>query len=84
MAMFFFTQWNEDVVNAMIFFNKCETCMILLEIFKTVLIWSVFSIQAFKNVLKCYIMNKKLHFQLTRQEYMPVFMYRASESNYMN
>ena len=29
-------------------------------------------------------MNKKLHFQLTRQEYMPVFMYRASESNYMN
>jgi len=58
--------------------------MILLEIFKTVFTWSVFSIQAFKNVFKCYIMNKKLHFQLTRQEYMPVFMYRASESNYMN
>ena len=83
--MFIFTQWNEDVLNAMnYFFNKCETCMILLELFKTVFIWSVFSIQAFKNVFKCYIMNKKLHLQLTRQEYMPVFMYRTSESNYMN
>jgi len=58
--------------------------MILLEIFKTAFIWSVFSIQAFKNVFKYYIMNKKLHLQLTRQEYMPVFTYRTSESNYMN